>query len=243
MGYALKIKSVDFSDVSLDQVTYIVPIPCTGITLNPSSLTFDTMEESKQITASLTPVDTTDKLMWASSDDNVATVTNGVVTIHGIGTATITATCGEQSATVSVSASSLKITDIVMVQGKYTSYDTTKLVPRLETDANDETILMQYSASKPVLHLYNSDAGQLFPVPYGASSIKVVTSNASSVYAYILRYDTVDTVLQNGSEYAKWLNRTAKTLTNPQTVSYGEAVGFQAAINTSMDLASYVLFE
>lgn len=243
MGYALKIKSVDFSDVSLDQVTYIVPVPCTAISLNPSSLTFDTFEESKQITASLTPVNTTDTLVWASSNENVATVANGVVTIHGIGTATITATCGQQNATVSVSATSLKITDIVIIQGEYTSYDVQKLFPRLDTDANDETILMQYSQSKPLLHLYNSDAGQLFPVPYGASSIKVVTSNASSVYAYILRYDTVDTVMQAGLEYAKWLSKTAKTITKPQAVSYGEAVGYQAGINTSLDLASYVLFE
>ena len=243
MSYALKIPNVTFSAVAVDQVTYIVPVPCTAISLNPSSLTFDTFEESKQITASLTPVNTTDTLVWTSSNENVVTVANGVVTIHGIGTATITATCGEQNATVSVSATSLKITDIVPIQGKYTTYDDSKLFPRLQTDANSETILMQYSDSKPVLHLYNSDEGQLFPVPYGASSIKVVTSNASSVYAYIYRYDTVDTVLQSGSEYAKWLSKEAKTITKAQAVSYGQAVGYQAGIATSLDLASYILFE
>lgn len=243
MSYVLKLPKVNFSAVAVDHVTYIESIPCTAISLSPSSLTFDTFEESKQITASLTPVNTTDTPVWASSNENVATVANGVVTIHGIGTATITATCGEQNATVSISATSLKITDIVPIQGKYTTYNDSKLYPNLLTDASNETILMTYSASKPVLHLYNSNEGQLFPVPYGASTIKVVTSDASSVYAYIYRFDTVDTVLQSGSEYAKWLNKEAKTITKAQAVSYGQAVGYQAGISTSLDLASYVLFE
>ena len=242
MGYALKIPNVNFSSIALDHVTYIDPIPCTAISLSPSSLTFDTAEESAQITATLTPADTTDTLLWSSSDPNVATVNNGLVTIHGIGTATITATCGEQTATISVSATSLKM-NVVYVQGKYASYDVSKLYPRIDIDAGSETILAPYSAGQSVIHFYNSNEGQLFLVPYGASTVKVVTSNASSVYAYILIYDTVNTVLQSDTEYATWLSKTAKTVTKAQAVSYGEAIGYQAGSSTSMDLASYVLFE
>lgn len=78
------------------------PVPCTGITLDKSTLTF-TEEGSQTIVATVTPADTTDKVVWSSDAPGVATVENGVVTAVGDGTANITATCGNYSASCTVS--------------------------------------------------------------------------------------------------------------------------------------------
>lgn len=77
-------------------------IPCTGITLDQTELTF-TSAGSQTLTATVTPENTTDTIVWDSSDASVATVSNGVVAAVGNGSATITAACGEYSATCAVS--------------------------------------------------------------------------------------------------------------------------------------------
>ena len=87
-------------------------IPCKGIILSNASLTF-TSSGTQTITAYIEPADTTDKLIWISSNEAVATVnSNGVVTAVSNGNATITATCGEHSATCLVSVSGVVAPDV-----------------------------------------------------------------------------------------------------------------------------------
>lgn len=105
MSKALVIKGANFLANRIEQIVISNPIPCTGISLSQSTITFSTIGATATLTATLTPADTTEALTWVSSDDDVATVTNGVVTCIGIGTATITATCGEQIASCAVTTS------------------------------------------------------------------------------------------------------------------------------------------
>lgn len=95
-------------DEYLDTLTPIVRIPCTGISLSESTLTF--IEVGTQtLIAVVEPSDSTDKVIWTSSNDSVATVSkNGVVTAVFNGNATITATCGDFSATCTVSISGIE---------------------------------------------------------------------------------------------------------------------------------------
>lgn len=79
-------------------------IPCTGITLNTDILSFSSFG-SQTLTATVTPTDTTDVIIWNSDDVSVATVSNGVVTAIAWGECTITATCGNYSASCSVNVS------------------------------------------------------------------------------------------------------------------------------------------
>ena len=73
-------------------------VPCTGITLSDSSLTF-TSTQSKTLTATLTPTNTTDTVVW-TINNSLATVSDGIVTpVGGDGVAVVTATCGSKSAT------------------------------------------------------------------------------------------------------------------------------------------------
>ena len=85
----------------------IIPVPCTGLSLNVSTLTF-TERGRQTLIAIPEPSDTTDIIIWSSNNSNIATVEDGVVTAVGNGDATITATCGNFSATCTVSVSGIE---------------------------------------------------------------------------------------------------------------------------------------
>lgn len=101
MTKTLVIQGVDFSTNALDTVIIDSPIPCTGITIDQASLDIS-YGSSGVLVATPTPADTTDSIVWSSTDTSVATVSNGTVTAIGVGSATITAQCGSYSATCSV---------------------------------------------------------------------------------------------------------------------------------------------
>ena len=96
-----------YADEWFASLTPAEEIPCTGITLDQTMLTF-TGVGTQTLTATVTPSDTTDTVVWATDADAVATVRGGVVTAVGNGSATITAKCGEYSATCSVSVSGIE---------------------------------------------------------------------------------------------------------------------------------------
>ena len=104
MGKALVIKNVDFGTNKLTTVTLQNEVPCTAISLNKSSTTLENIGTTETLTATVTPVNTTDTVVWASSNANIVDVVGGVLTVTGVGTVTITATCGNYSATCTVTA-------------------------------------------------------------------------------------------------------------------------------------------
>ena len=67
--------------------------PATGITLSKEKIEI-AKDKSIRLTASLTPVDTSDELTWTSSNEEVATVEDGVVKAVGLGEAEIVAMAG-----------------------------------------------------------------------------------------------------------------------------------------------------
>ena len=81
--------------------TEIKPIICTSVSLNQSDLTFNSNSE-QTLTATFTPVNTSEAKVWSSSKESVAKVTNGIVTPVSNGQCTIKITCGTKSATCSV---------------------------------------------------------------------------------------------------------------------------------------------
>lgn len=89
-------------------------IPVSSVELNKTSL--DLVEgDIETLTATVKPNDATDKtISWSTSNPSVAKVDNGTVTAVKEGTATITATAGEKSASCNVTVSAKKV-DVAMV--------------------------------------------------------------------------------------------------------------------------------
>ena len=99
------VKYDDFVNKSATIKVVGAPIPATGITLNPTELSM-TVGDTEPLTATVTPADATDTVVWSTNDDTVATVdASGSVTAVGAGETTITATAGSVSATCTVKVS------------------------------------------------------------------------------------------------------------------------------------------
>lgn len=79
-----------------------VVVPVTGVTLNETTASLK-VGGTKTLSATVNPTSATDKTVtWSSSDATVAKVENGKVTALKAGTATITAKCGDKTATCTV---------------------------------------------------------------------------------------------------------------------------------------------
>ena len=81
-----KVVTVDYKGKT---ATFNVKVVKPSITIANSSLSFDSIGSTKSLTVTTTPSD--QKIAWSSSNKNVATVSDGVVTAKGAGNATIMA--------------------------------------------------------------------------------------------------------------------------------------------------------
>ena len=73
-------------------------VKVSSVSLNQSSLSLTKKGQTAQLSASVSPSNATNKsINWSSSNSNVATVSNGVITAVGNGNATITATAADGS--------------------------------------------------------------------------------------------------------------------------------------------------
>lgn len=93
--------------------------PVTGLKLNKSSITFNQIGDTEQLTATVLPEDATNKdVDWSSSNQSVAIVSNGLVVCSGFGTAVIYATTvdGDFMATCVVNAAETSGIDNVSIE-------------------------------------------------------------------------------------------------------------------------------
>ena len=114
-----------------DSKSYVVTVTKTvaSITLNETKLIKKLGDAAVTLTATMDPDDATDKTVaWTSSNESVATVTDGVVNFKAVGTATITATAtngtedtaDDRTATCNVVVVSL---DLSTLTAAYTAHD------------------------------------------------------------------------------------------------------------------------
>ena len=76
----------------------IPTIPCTDLVILEAMVVIDEVGQSYLLNAAVAPEDTTDTLMYSSSDESIATVNEeGRITAVGAGEVTITVSCGELS--------------------------------------------------------------------------------------------------------------------------------------------------
>ena len=100
-GYDAAGKKI-YQPASVSYQVTITPatVPATSLTLNKTMEVLAKNGDALTITATVTPSEAT--FTWESSDANVATVNNGVVTPKGLGITTITAKSGDLTATCEV---------------------------------------------------------------------------------------------------------------------------------------------
>ena len=101
MSQALIIKGADFTDNALESITFQRK-HATSISLSESALSFDAIGNTATLTATALPADHEDTIRWMSSDTNVATVSNGTITVVGVGACNITVSAGSVSASCAV---------------------------------------------------------------------------------------------------------------------------------------------
>ena len=191
MAKALVIKGADFSTNKVTTVEF-ADRPCTGITLDSQTLSFSDFEKTSTLTATVTPTGCTDAVVWTSSDADVASVSGGVVTSHRPGTATITVTCGEYSASCAVTvALDLVAAKNIAANLNLTDNNTT-LVDTITGSAmtNNRYIYVgsaQRQGVYPVTAYYNEgDFADCYPIPIpvGAKTINVKNTNLASIITY-----------------------------------------------------------
>lgn len=146
-----------------DRLTYVdgeignllIPIECTGITLNTNTLEF-TSTDSQTLIATVEPSDTTDTITWESNDTTVAKVNNGIVTPLKNGSCIITAICGSQSATCNVTVSGLDepVEEETILVSNYTA-DGTGFLYTNEIDFENEYIEASIDLTNETRHLSN----------------------------------------------------------------------------------------
>ena len=153
----------------------VFPVPATGITLNYSTLSL-AVGGSVALTATLTPENATDAVVWSSNNKEIAEVSNnGTVTAKALGTATITATVGSYTATC-------EVTVAVPVTGVTLDKETMNLTAG-STGTLTATITPENATNKNLTWTSDNEAvvavsdGVVSAVAAGTANITVMTAD------------------------------------------------------------------
>lgn len=251
MSKALVIKNADFSTNALEQITIEENIPCTALSASISAQSVEYVGDTVTITVTKTPVNATDVLQFASSDERIAKVNNsGIVTIIGIGTATITITCGTATATVIVNqANEIKLGGLYNVVDKYADRASSdNNAAYLFTRSGLRTLGAAYDGDENV-RIYNGEPSgvQVMRIPYGANYAFI--HKASDSYAIgsgrQILFDIDNLTEYNGVMCATYLSQgTDSTLSYKRELANHNATGLviRHEGGTETNLADYITF-
>ena len=159
---------------------YMMPVSCIGISLSPSELNF-TNHESQVLTATLMPSNTTDDLSYSVSPTGIVRISDNIVTPISNGTATITATCGSQTATCSITVA-LPLPDSISAlytQGNTIVYSNTPL----DNLKNNLTVTVSYSDGTSVITTDYTLSGTL---SVGTSTVTVTYADKTTTFDVIV---------------------------------------------------------
>lgn len=142
------LKSDKTISASCDVIVFDELNPAVKVELDKAELSGTAGEKADlkaAVTAEDTTKDCTDNIVWASSNEKVATVVNGTVTFVGEGTADITATAGEASAVckVTVKAATVAVDKVTLdkTSAELTVGDTATIKATVTPDnATDKTV-------------------------------------------------------------------------------------------------------
>lgn len=153
------------------------PISATSISLDKTVLSF-TEATNQVLVATVEPSDTTDIVVWSSSNNDIATVSNGVVTPVSNGSCTITATAGSVSATCEVEVNIAKT--LSSISATYTGGNVT--VGTSISDLTGITVIGTYSDGSTSTITGYTLSGE---ITEGANSITVTYQGKTTTFTVI----------------------------------------------------------
>ena len=200
-------------------------VECTAISLDKTELALGSasggdkspMITTAQLTATVSPTNCTQPVVWSVSPEGVVTVVNGLVTAVTNGEATVTATCGTQSANCAVTVSGMsegggdtgEYTDIGYIESTGTQYINTHIVPTLSTKIE---LVADMTPSKQYDHIFGSDNFMKVQfVDNTGTEIYVTKKNAQNQisgltlgkHTYVMDMtDTANVITIDGANYA-----------------------------------------
>lgn len=182
MARTLVISNADFSVNKLDTVTF-GDKACTSITLDKSTDSITSIGATSTLVATVTPADTTDEIIWSTDNSDVISVAGGVVTAVGCGTATITATCGNYSATCDFSVTHICEFDYAL--NRYLSKADNRTYLTGGTLSNYAIGFSSTGDTRRISYDDRSESRYPIIIPKGATTI-VITCTNFKPYGYYL---------------------------------------------------------
>ena len=210
----------------------VAPRPVTGVTLDKTTTTL-IVKETVTLVATVAPANATNKdVTWASDNEAVATVANGVVTAVAVGTANITVTTvdGNFKATCAVTVNPISVKGVALNK-------TTMTLKVAQADTLVATITPEDAANKEVVWASDNAEvatvvdGVVTAVALGTANITVTTVDGNFTATCVV---TVEATPVTGVT----LDVTELTLDVPQTATLKATVAPEDATDKSVTWAS-----
>ena len=169
-------------------------VPATSVTLNKTNASME-VGNSLKLTATITPANATYKnIIWVSSDEDVAEVSNGTVTAVGPGNATITAISGDGNARAKCSIS--------------VTYGTYMLTDGTEYTGEEDYYVKELTYSR----VFKNDNWQCLYVPFDMSYNDWKDNFEVAIINNIHQYDDEDDGIIDRTEIEILYQKVGKTI-------------------------------
>lgn len=203
-------------------------IAVTGVTISPADSKSVALNESLTFTATVAPSTATTKdVTWSSSDESVATITNGVVTLKKAGTTTITVTTvdGDFTASCDLTVTDVLATTIIIDNALSLTVGESKSLSLTILPA-DAAQTATWSSSNELVATVDA-TGKVTAIAQGSAEITATTTDGTD-----LTSDPCKVTVSNISVTAVNLDVTSKVirLSNPTATLIASVVPSNATI-------------